>query len=43
MEFSLIQVYTPQSGRLTQEKDCFYQNLQDTVDTLKCKDKLIVC
>ena len=41
--YSLIQVYAPQSGRPTQEKDKFYQDLQDTTDTVRYKEKLIVC
>ena len=37
--FSLIQVYAPQSGRPTQEKDKFYQDLQDTTDTVRYKKR----
>ena len=35
MAFSLIQVYAPQSGRPAQEKDTFYQMLQDVTDRIK--------
>ena len=41
--FSLIQVYAPQSGRPSHEKDQFYQDLQDITDTARYKEKLIVC
>ena len=41
--FSVIQVYAPQRGRPSQEKDQFYQDLQDATDTARYKEKLIVC
>ena len=41
--FSLIQVYAPQRGRPSQEKDQFYRDLQDATDTARYKEKLIVC
>ena len=41
--FSLIQVYAPQRGRSSQEKDQFHQDVQDATDTASYEEKLIVC
>ena len=32
-----------QSGRPSQMKDSFYPELQDTTDTIKYKEKLVIC
>ena len=36
-------MYAPQRGRPSQEKDQFYQDLQDATDTARYKEKIIVC
>ena len=40
--FNLIQVYAPQRGRPEQEKEHFYEDLQNATDTARYKEKLIV-
>ena len=40
---SMVQVYTPQQGRLTREKDAFYEQLQECIDTAKYRGRLILC
>ena len=39
----LIQVYAPQQGRPTLEKDEFYQQLQETMESMKYQTNLIIC
>ena len=41
-KITLIQVYAPHQGRSQEEKEQFYQNLQDTIDTVDNGDKIIV-
>ena len=40
---SMIQVYAPQQGRPTMEKEEFYQKLQDLMEEMKYQDNIIVC
>ena len=42
-KFSLFQIYAPQSGRPVQEKEQFYNMLQNTIDVVKYREYLIVC
>ena len=42
-KFSLFQIHAPQSGRPVQEKDQFYNMLQNTIVVVKYKEYLIVC
>ena len=39
---SLIQVYAPHQGRPQEEKEFFYQELQDTMDIIEDVDKIIL-
>ena len=40
---SIVQVYAPQQGRPTFEKEEFYQQLQGLVEEMKYQDNIIVC
>ena len=40
---SLLQVYGPQQGRTTVEKEEFYRQLQETVDFVKYQENVILC
>lgn len=40
---SMIQVYAPQQGRPTAEKEQFYQQLQELVEEMKYQDNIIIC
>ena len=40
---NMVQVYTPQQGRPTREKEAFYEQLQECIDTAKYRGRLILC
>ena len=38
----IIQVYAPQQGRSNEEKDRFYEDLQDIFDNMNCRENTII-
>ena len=43
IKISIFQVYAPQQGRPSMEKDTFYEELQESTGTARYREHLIIC